>query len=148
MIQPRREEGAKRVNSFSRLYANAFLRVITPAISARIPTNADTTWLFAMTYPRSQTNRVDYYRQDDMMSARRLVCVRHDIAIEQPADSLVTGFHLKKPKRGYEEILLLATISTGTPPKETLRGTSILLHSFFHVFPNFCFGGRWFWRNA
>jgi hypothetical protein len=32
--------------------------------------------------------------------------------------------------------------------KETLRETSILLRRIFNVFPNFCFGERWFWRNT
>jgi len=49
-----------------------------PAISARLLTNADTTWLSAMFHPRSRNDQGDYCRQADLMSAQRLVCLRHD----------------------------------------------------------------------
>jgi hypothetical protein len=52
--------------------------VINPAISARLLTNADTTWLSAMFHPRSRNDQGDYCRQADLMSAQRLVCLRHD----------------------------------------------------------------------
>jgi hypothetical protein len=54
---------------------------MTPAISVRFATNADTTWLSAMFHPRSRNDQGDYPRQADMMSAQRLVCLRHDAAI-------------------------------------------------------------------
>jgi len=41
-------------------------------------TNADTTWLSAMFHPRSRNDQGDYCRQADLMSAQRLVCLRHD----------------------------------------------------------------------
>jgi hypothetical protein len=54
---------------------------MTPAISVRFATNADTTWLSAMFHPGSRNDQGDYRRQADMMSAQRLVCFRHDAAI-------------------------------------------------------------------
>jgi hypothetical protein len=51
-----------------------------PAISARLLTNADITWLSAIFHPRSRNDRGDYRRQAGMMSAQRLVCLRHDAA--------------------------------------------------------------------
>ena len=56
------------------------VRAMTPAISVRFATNADTTWLSAMFHPRSRNDQGDYCRQADLMSAQRLVCLRHDAA--------------------------------------------------------------------
>jgi hypothetical protein len=57
------------------------VRAMTPAISVRFATNADTMWLSAKFHPRSRNDQGDYRRQADMMSAQRLVCLRHGAAI-------------------------------------------------------------------
>src|SRR5208283_2339689 len=62
---------------------------ISAAISARLLTNADTTWLSAMFHPRSRNDQGDYCRQADLMSAQRLVCLRHD------AGNVASAFRMK-----------------------------------------------------
>jgi hypothetical protein len=55
---------------------------MTPAISARFATSADTTWLSAMTFLDLVKSEVDYRHYTHDVSARRLVRWRHDAAIK------------------------------------------------------------------
>jgi hypothetical protein len=55
---------------------------MTPAISARYATSADTTWLSAMTFlDLAKKIEVDYRRYAHDVSARRLVRLRQDTGV-------------------------------------------------------------------